>query len=711
MNSGPGRFNSPLVGEEGSWRAPEPSNSHSPHKIRTRWLVIWAAAVIWTAALTFRLGDLQLYRYSDYLARAQKQQERSFEVSPARGTIYDRNGHELAVSTAMDSLFADPADIHDPAMVARLVAPILGDPAEEIEDKIREARTPVRLARKVSPEIVSRISAMNLRGVFFEPENRRVYPHHELAAHVVGYVDTDEKGQGGVEHSLDKLILGRPGRVLVMADGHRQYYDRRESAPDPGASVTLTIDETIQYIAEKELATSMQETHALSGSVLVQDPNTGELLAVANGPTYDPNSPGNYASSARQDRAVTDAYEPGSTFKTITMTAAIENGVTNPADLIDCQMGSIQVAGRTIHDWHPFGVLSVRDVLADSSDVGSIKIALRLGATKFYQTIRAFGIGQLTGIALPAENRGLLRPLAEWRPASIASIAIGQEVSVTPIQIITAVSAVANGGTLYPPRIIKEIRNPGGDLAPPVKPGTETHVVTDPRTAATVREMMEAVILEGTGKPAQLEGYTAAGKSGTAQKIDKDTGHYSPNHYVASFVGFAPLNNPAIAVLVVLDSPEGPHHGGEVGGPVFKRVAEQILAYLDVPRDVPLPSLLETARNSPVPPNLAAASQDSTEAAFQAAVAKHSAGQKARAETVALGKAPMASLPDFSGETVREVIESCSREGLVPELIGDGVALEQDPAAGSQLPPGGRVTVRFGRPGDPSTPLRQGAQN
>ena len=710
MNSGPGRLNSPLAGKELGWEGPAPPDSQSPPKIRVRWLVVWAVAVLWMAALFLRLGDLQLVHYSDYLALAQRQQERSFEVSPARGTIYDRNGHELAVSTPIDSLFGDPADIHDPAMVARLVAPILGVPAGEIENKIRDARTPVRLARKVSPDIFSRISAMNLRGVFFEPENRRVYPQHELAAHIVGYVDTDEKGQGGVERSLDKLILGRPGRVLVMADGHRQYYDRHETAPDPGASVTLTIDETIQYIAEKELAQAMADTHARSGSVLVQNPNTGELLAVADQPTYDPNDPGKYSSQDRDDLAASDAYEPGSTFKTITLAAAIENGVVNPNELIDCQMGSILLAGRLIHDWHPFGILSVRDVLANSSDVGTIKIALRLGESKFYKAIRDFGIGQLTGIALPAENRGLLRPLREWRPSSIGSIAIGQEVSVTPIQIISAVSAIANGGTLYPPRIIREIRNPGGDLAPPVKPGIETHVVTDPRTAATVREMMEAVILDGTGKLAQLDGYTAAGKSGTAQKIDRDTGRYYTDRYVASFVGFAPVNNPAITVLVVLDSPEGPHHGGEVGGPVFKRVAEQTLAYLDVPRDVPMPSSEETAKNfhAPAPPPQP---RDTTEAAFESAVAKRSSERLSSVQTIAFGDPEAVLVPDFSGKTVRQVIETCSSEGLAPDLIGDGVALEQYPAAGSKLLRGGSVTVRFGRPGESAPPANRGARN
>ena len=434
---------------------------------RLRWLVVWVVAVVWMAAVLGRLAYVQLFCYSEYLAKAQRQQERIFEISPKRGTIFDRKGRELAVSLPMDSLFGDPAEITDVDMVGRLLSRVLNVPADDIETKIREAHSPVRLARKLSPDVVQRISDMNLNGVFFQKENRRVYPQRDLAASVIGYVDIDEKGIGGIEQSLDKDIRGRPGKMMVMADGLRRWYDRRESAANPGASVTLTIDETIQYIAQKELAAAISETHAKAGTVIVQDPNTGELLAVANWPTFDPNDAGAYPAQERTDRAVTDAYEPGSTFKVITLTGAIENGVANPNELVDCQMGKILVAGRLIHDWHPFGILSVTGILANSSDVGAIKVALRLGAPKFYETARAFGIGQYTQIDLPGENKGLLRPVDEWSASSIGSLAMGQEVSVTPIQIASAISAVANGGTLYHPRVVREIRDSetGAELA------------------------------------------------------------------------------------------------------------------------------------------------------------------------------------------------------------------------------------------------------
>ena len=660
--------------------------------LRRRWLVVGIVALIWMAAVLARLSYLQLFCYGEYFARAQHQQRHVFEISPKRGTIYDRKGRELAISMPMDSVFADPVDVKDAPLVARLLSRVLNIPPEEIETKIRDARTPVRLAKKLSPEIVQRIDDMNLKGIFFQKENRRVYPQRKSLAHTLGYVDTDEKGIGGIEYAFDKQIRGKPGRMMVMSDGKRRWYDRSEAAADPGASVVLTVDETIQFIAEKELERGMEDTHSKHGTVVIQDPNTGELLALANFPTFDPNDAGSYSDDVRMNRAVTAAYEPGSTFKVITMTGAIENGVTDPDKFVDCQMGSILLAGRLIHDWHPFGVLSVRDVLANSSDVGSIKVALELGAPRFYDTIRSFGIGQLTGIELPGENRGKLRPVENWNPSAIGSVAIGQEVSVTPVQIISAISAVANGGMLYKPRVVKEIEG-GAASGPLSRPAPQQ--ATDAKTAATVRGMMETVVLSGTGKLAHLNGYTAAGKSGTAQEIDPDTGRYSPNKYMASFVGFAPVNEPAVTILVVFDSPEGAHHGGEIGGPVFKRIAEQVLAYLDVQPDVPVPSDLETAKNT----QRARApeedlSDEINETRFKAAAGQPDASSGA---TVVLDDENAVTVPDLAGETVRSVTEDCSRLGLVPSLIGSGLALEQAPEAGTRVLHGSRVTVRFGR--------------
>lgn len=664
---------------------------------RLRWLTIWVLAAVWMVAIVARLTYLQLFQYSDYLARAQRQQQRVFEISPKRGTIFDRKGRELAVSLPMDSVFADPAEISDASMVAELLSRVLGGSADDIETKIRAAHTPVRLAKKLSPETVQRIDDMNLKGVFFEKENRRVYPQHDLAAHVLGYVDVDEKGIGGVEYSLDSVIRGRPGKMIVMADGRRRSYDSSEAAPRPGGSVTLTIDETIQYIAEKELAAGIAETHAKHGTVVIQDPNTGELLAVANWPTFDPNDAGSYPDDTRMDRAVSAAYEPGSMFKVLTMTGAIEDHLTNPAEMIDCQMGSIDVAGRVIHDDARFGVLSVRDILVHSSNVGAIKISLRLGTSRLYDVLRAFDIGEPTGIALPGENHGLLRPVSDWSATSIASIAIGQEVSVTPIQMVSAISAVANGGMYFHPTIVKDIESEG---PVPDLTGPDPHRATDEQTATEVRSMMESVVLRGTGSTAQLNGYSAAGKSGTAQKIDPATGRYSKTDYSSSFVGFAPVENPAIAILVTLDSPVGGHLGGPTDGPIFKRIAQQVLTYLGVPHDVTAPSTTEMAKNTKKSPQQSAVeterkASDTSEAIFDAAVLRQT-GRSASAN-VPVGKAAMVMVPKLVGQSVRSVIETCSRLGLDPSLIGEGVALQQFPDAGTGVPQGSQVTVRFGR--------------
>jgi cell division protein FtsI (penicillin-binding protein 3) len=665
---------------------------------RLRWLTIWVLAAVWMVAILARLTYLQLFQYSDYLAKAQRQQQRVFEITPLRGTIYDRKGRELAVDLPMDSVFADPAEIADASLVAHLLAGPLNDSSDDIETKIEAAHTPVRLAKKLSPETVQRIEDMNLRGVFFQKENRRVYPQRELAAQILGYVDVDEKGIDGIEKSLDDQIRGRPGKMVVMADGKRRQYDRSESAPDPGGSVTLTVDENIQYIAEKELAAAISDTHAKHGTVVVQDPNTGELLAVANWPAFDPNDAGKYTEDDRDDRAVNIPYEPGSVFKVLTMTSAIENHLATPTELIDCQMGSIVVAGRLIHDHKPFGVLSVNDILVHSSDVGAIKIALRVGPQRFHEMVRQFGIGQLTGIPLPGEKHGLLPADNPWSLSSLASISMGQEVSVTPIQITSAISAVANGGMYYRPTIVKDIDSEGP--APDI-PGPDPRRVTDEETAATVRGMMESVVLRGTGIPAQLDGYTAGGKSGTAQMIDPLTKRYSAANYTASFVGIAPLNNPAVTILVVLDSPIGGHMGGDVAGPVFKRIAQQVLTYMDVPHDVTAPSTTEIAKNgkkgsfegvetTPRPDN-----EDADRNNFEQTV--HRQNSRGNATTVSTGQASMVAVPDFTGRSVRSVIEECSKLGLDPSLIGEGVAVQQFPDPGTQLAAGSQVTVRFGR--------------
>jgi cell division protein FtsI (penicillin-binding protein 3) len=667
-------------------------------------MIVAALAAIWAGAVFGRLAYLQLFRYSEYYSRAQHQQRLIVDVSASRAEIFDRNMNPLAMSVPVDSAFAVPSEIADPDMVARLIGKVLDTPADEIATKIASSHSFVWIARKLPPEKANRIAAMNLRGIYFQREGGRFYPKRELAAHVLGYVDVDEKGLGGIEYALDESIRTKPGKMLILADAHRRWYDSTDKAPDTGTSVELTLDEKIQYIAEKELAQAIQETHAKAGTVMVENPNSGELLAVANWPTFNPNAAKDSPPEARVDRAASALYEPGSVFKIVTLSAAIDQGITNPDEVIDCQNGAIYIAGQRIRDHKAYGNLTVSQILQYSSDVGAIKLGLRLGAPKFYDYIRAFGFGQTTGVDLPGESRGKLRRLEYWTPVSVGSISMGQEVGVTPLQMVTAVTAIANGGLIIRPHVIREQRH-GNQVSEPQEP--QPRRVIKETTAASMRRMLEGVVLGGTGKKAQLDGYTSAGKTGTAQKYDPQTGRYSTHDLIASFVGFAPINTPAVTIYVQLDSPVGPHDGGQVAAPVFQRVAQQVLPYLEVPRDIPVTtgtlraSRAQVAR--PADESLTDVSDfdpvqsTATPAANDAASAIPAAAPTAASPTVELAEGDGIPAPHLLGKTVREVTQQCLKLGLSPSLVGTGLAMTQSPEPGALIRRGSRITVQFGR--------------
>ncbi len=672
---------------------------------RLRLLIVAALATLWMTAVLGRLAYVQLFCYSEYLSRAQRQQQRVVEVTPRRGAIYDRNLHALAMSIEVDSAFAVPAEIADQPLAAKLLSSVLGIPREVLETKLASSRSFVWIVRKLPPAKVRAITALNLKGIYFQKENQRFYPKRDLAAHVLGYVDIDEKGLGGIEYGLDSQIRSKPGRMLVLADARRRWFDGTDKTEDTSTNVILTLDEKIQYIAEKELAAAIAKTHAMAGSVIVQNPTNGELLAVANWPRFNPNAAAGSSPDARMNRAIAALYEPGSTFKLITLAAAFEERITRPQEVFDCQNGAVYIAGHRIRDHKPFGLLSVAEILSQSSDVGAIKIALRLGAPKLHEHIRAFGFGAPTGVDLPGESKGLVRRLENWTPISIGSISMGQEIGVTPIQLVTAVSAIANGGLLMRPRVVKELRRGENTLAKEDQQApAETKRVLSPQTAATLRRLMEGVILDGTGKLARLDGWTAAGKTGSAQKIDPATGRYSRTQLIASFTGFAPLNSPAVTILISLDSPVGLHEGGQVAAPVFKRIAEQVLAYLDVPRDVPIrPRLMQASLGKGSEAGLAELS-DFTPADLETGTAPAEEqipganANSAAAPTVAVVEGGDIPMPNFSEKTMRDVTEECLRLGLNPVLVGTGLALEQAPSSGLRVRRGSKVTVRFGHP-------------
>jgi cell division protein FtsI (penicillin-binding protein 3) len=677
-------------------------------KAHVRLLILAGVALFWMTAVFGRVAYLQLFRHGEYLARASRQQRRVIEITPKRGAIYDRNMHPLAMSVPVQSAFAVPSELKDTAMAARLLSGVLVIPQDVLRQKLDGGGSFVWIQRKLPPEKAEAVKSLNLKGVYFQEENQRYYPKRDLAAHVLGFVDVDEKGLGGIEHEYDDVIRGKGEKIVVMADAKQRWFDGGEAQRDRGASIMLTLDEKVQYIAERELDAVIVKTHAVAGTVIVQEPNTGAILALANWPKFNPNAASDAPAEARMNRAISAIYEPGSTFKLVTLAAALDQNLTRPDEVFDCENGSLVVGGRRIHDHKAYGMLTVSEILANSSGVGAMKIALRLGAPKFYDYIRGFGFGSPAGVDLPGESRGLLERLQHWVPSSIGAISMGQEVGVTPLQMATAVSAIANGGLLYKPHTVQQFMR-GQQILPLNGPSSlaEPRRVIRPETAATLRHLMEGVILRGTGTNARLDGWTAGGKTGTAQKIDPATGRYYRSNVIASFTGFAPINNPTVTILVSIDSPEGwPHGGGDVAAPVFKRIAEQVLAYLDVPRDVPVsPRLVQTAYHqgagaesdslddlAPVDFN---AQTDLAGTELKESPAKSPEPTLPKV-TVAMDEGGDISVPDFTGKTMREVTESCLRLGLNPVLVGSRLASLQSPAAGSKVRRGSKVTVQFG---------------
>ena len=706
--------------------------------------------LLWFCAICFRLVYLQIFQYGEFEQRASHQQQRTIEIAPKRGIIYDRAGRELAMSVNVDSGFAVPSEIPDPAQTISLITRITRDDPREVLARCKASRSFCWIARKADAETAERIKALNLKGIYFQKESKRFYPKRELAAQVLGYVGMDDEGLSGIEREYDEELRGKPGRMLIQVDARRKNFNRVEKQPDPGQNIVLTIDQNIQYIAERELETAMAQTRAHAGTVIVANPHTGEILALANRPTFNPNLSRKITPEALKDRAVSDVYEPGSTFKLVTISAALEEKITNPDEVFDCQMGSIVVNGMRIRDHKAFGLLPVSDILARSSDVGAIKVALRLGEERFYKYIRAFGFGQQTGIELPGETRGLAKPLSRWSKVSIGAISMGQEIGISPVQLAALASTIANDGIWVAPRIVAGRTQPRSTPQTIAFQAGAQRRVLSPLVAAQMKKMMEGVVISphGTGRKAILEGYSSAGKTGTAQKVDPGTHAYSRTNYVASFAGFAPVNNPAITVAVILDSAVGLHQGGQIAAPVFQRVAQQVLAYLNVTHDVELPanrqlllasrkgkaedleesspdrlgSTLEVAENSApdtvptpfatkpstesetviVPAALRQALPSSGSTPMQAASAAASENRlpnkPEQSGTVVLDvEQGGIVVPSFVGKSVRSAIEAAEDNSLELDAVGSGIARDQSPPAGSHVAAGSRIVVRFDR--------------
>lgn len=572
--------------------------------------IVVALGGLWVAAIAGRLYQLQVARYEHYAAKAERQQQRVVVLDPPRGTIYDAQGRELAVSVQVDSAYAVPPQIEDPADTARKIAEIVPEvDARKLARQLAQDREFVWVARKLDPPVAAALRALDLPGVYFLPESKRYYPMRELAAQVLGYVGTDNHGLAGLELLYDERVAGKPGVRTVLRDARRGTVvspDLSFADPEPGEDLHLTLDAAIQHIVERELARAVEERGATRGSVIILDPATGAVLAMATYPSFDPNHFEDFPPSRWRNRAIMDVYEPGSTFKVVTAAAAIESGKVRPEDVFDCQMGGIVLRETLIRDHKPFGRLTFAEVLAKSSNVGTIKAALLVGDEGLYRTITGFGFGRLTGIDLPGESGGIVHPLRKWGPLAKAYVSFGQGISVTPLQLAAAVAAIANEGTLLQPHIVAATGR-GEQIRPRhARPPVAGHPLR-PETARTLKLMMEGVVAGGTGRSAAVAGYRIGGKTGTAQI--PVAGGYSRNSYLPSFVGFAPVDRPRIVGVVAVAEPQGfAYHGGQVAAPVFGAVARQLLLYLGVrPEREPLIAwpgqmMLATTEASPAAP-------------------------------------------------------------------------------------------------------------
>ena len=746
---------------------------------------VWIAIILigWASLISGRLFWLQVIRNREWVDRASKQQQRTFEVAPRRGILYDRNLRELAVTVLAESVYAVPSELGDNrANVAELVSGIVhSDPTdtftsrESILARLNASRNFAWVARKLTPEQAQRVRELNLKGVYLQKEYKRFYPNTELAAQVLGYVGLDDNGLGGIERYFEDDLHGTAGHVLTAVDAKRHALGSEEREPLPGENLILSIDTNIQHIAERALDAQMEKMKAAHGTVVVQDPHTGQILALAIAPRYNPNDLKHPDPAILKNHAGSDIYEPGSTFKLVSYASAIDGAGVEPTDIVDCQGGAMTMYGRTLHDDKSdhFGRVTVQYALEHSSDVGAAKMALKLGPNRFYNYIRAFGFGDRSGIELPSETRGLLRAPRKWDATSILSIAIGQEVGVTPVQLVTMVSTIANGGVYLPPHVIlseTEKMKGYGHLQPAIFHPTDhipavlpegAHRVISESTAAKMRQMMLGTVVEGTGRAAALNGYSAGGKTGTANKVDPVTHTYSHTKLVASFAGIAPINNPAVAVAVVIDTPTvGTGYGAATSAPVFAVVTQQVLEYLGEQHDRPLkPAVAEAQRpvtdgdapseamgdlqalytevnslpaDDPLRQgavaNLSAASSQNKAAGkangifaalpekLMAAFRQHGGSSWMSEETssvtmpslavsdrynrpdgaVVVDASKKVAVPLLSGG-LRIVLQDAARAGLRVQPVGSGLAREQVPAAGTLVPEGTEVVVRFTR--------------
>ena len=557
---------------------------------RGRMSFVVALIAVGFGVLLMRLVSLQVLNAEELSKKAERQHEKQVALEAERGTIFDRRGRIIAINVEVSSVYAVPTLIENPETAALKLGQVLQVDQGTVRRRLQSRKNFVWIKRKVSPERARDVKQLGLKGVDFINESQRFYPNRYLLGHILGFAGLDNQGLEGIELKYDPYLRGENGWMILERDAiGRSIFPKglEYIAPLRGEDLVLTVDEVIQHIAERELDTVVRETGAVNGSVIVMDPKTGEILAMAVQPAFNPNNIGQYRPEHWRNRTITDPYEPGSTFKLIVAAAALQEGVTTPEELIYCEKGEIQVGTRLIRDHEDYEYLTFAEVIQKSSNIGTAKIAMRMGEKNLYRYIRMFGFGEKTGIDLNGESVGLVREPKQWSSRSLASIAFGQEIAVTPIQLVMAYAVVANGGWLMRPHLVSEIRSADGKVIKRFPPEARYRVL-QPETVQQLVGILEGAVGDGgTGEKAALSGYPVAGKTGTAQKVDPDTRRYSRKNFVSSFVGFVPSDDPKLVILVVVDSPIGKGWGGQVAAPVFKRIAEQSLDYLGIPPRFP----------------------------------------------------------------------------------------------------------------------------
>ena len=624
--------------------------------MRLRRLLLLGFGLFVLAGFVVRLWLLQVERHEEFRRRAAQQQLRTVELAPPRGTLYDARGRKLAVSLEVESVYATPAEVADPAAAAAALAPLTAQRRSRLEGRLAARRPFVWVARQLDPPVAERVRGLDLPGIGFVREYRRYYPQIETAAQVIGFAGRDHTGLEGLEQGYEQVMSGAAAKRIVLRDANAGIVlsPRLSLAdPEPGRDVHLTLDSHLQHLLERELTAAVERHRATRALGVILDPRSGAVLAMAAVPSFDPNSFQRSSSERWKNRPVTDVFEPGSTFKVVTAAAALEANLLDPSDTIDCEMGGITLDGVLIKDHHPFEVLTFREVIAKSSNVGAIKVGLRVGRQALYEQIGRFGFGRVSGVDLPGEERGLVRPLDAWQRRDPAYISFGQGISVTALQLANAFAAIANGGTLFRPYVVAGLGGDGRVEAVADRPEVLGTPI-GPATARTLERMLEAVVEEGTGRLAAVPGYRVAGKTGTAQK--PVPGGYSPDKHLASFVGFVPARDPAFVALIAVDEPVGLFHGGEVAAPVFAAVARGALSYLGVPADLPIaepgppspPPLVAQRRAMPPPP-------------------------------------PAGTVPDLLGLSARQALTLAATAGLRPDLHGSGFVARQSPPPGTLL--------------------------